>query len=232
VSGAGAVDRAAELGGMDLEEVWRIREEEVYPALFGPRVRGIFPLQMQMFTGQFGQSEVDPRWLHYGVFEFAPTDTRHSWLYVTSGHSNPWEQSPEEFDPDGESGAGVEFTLATTEAGDWAIRTLQSMLGFDILLGAGRFPGKGYLGLNDRIPLRGPLNGDPACVLRNLVITEPEGIPAEFRLPSGKVLLAGFAAISDEELNDAKQSGSSRLIDRLRVAGFHPVNDPHRRSLV
>jgi hypothetical protein len=29
---------------MELEEVSRIREEEVYPALFGPRVRGIFPL--------------------------------------------------------------------------------------------------------------------------------------------------------------------------------------------
>jgi hypothetical protein len=98
---------------MDLEEVWRIREEDVYPVLFGPRVRGIFPLQMEMFTGQFGQSNVDPRWLHYGVLEFAPTETRHSWLYVTSGHSNPWEQLPDEFDPDGESGAGAEFTLAT-----------------------------------------------------------------------------------------------------------------------
>jgi len=126
----------------------------------------------------------------------------------------------------------VEFTLAATEAGDWAIRTLQSMMGFDILLGAGRFPGKQYLGLNDRIPLGAPLNGDPACVLRNLVMTEPEGIPTEFRLPSGKVLLTGFTAISDEELREAKQSGCPGLIDRLRVAGFHPVNDPHRRSLV
>ena len=61
---------------------------------------------------------------------------RHSWLYITSGHSNPWEQSPAEFDTDRESGAGVEFTLATTEPGDWAIRTLQSMLAFDILLTA------------------------------------------------------------------------------------------------
>lgn len=217
---------------MDLEEVWRIREEEVYPALFGPRFRGIFPLQMGMFTGQFGQSKVDPRWLHHGVFEFAPAETRHSWLYVTSGHSNPWEQSPEEFDPDGESGAGAEFTLATTEAGDWAIRTLQSMLAFDILLRAGRFPGKQHLGLNDRIPLRAPLNGDPACVLRNLVMTGPEGIPIGFQLPSGKVLLAGFTAISDDELKEAKQSGSPGLIDRLRGAGFHPVNDPHRPSLV
>jgi hypothetical protein len=217
---------------MDLEEVWRIREEDVYPALFGPRIRGIFPLQVEMFTGQFGQSKVDPRWLHYGVFEFAPTETRHSWLYVTSGHSNPWEQTPEGFDPDGESGAGVEFTFATTEAGDWAIRTLQSMLAFDILLWSGRFPRKEFLGLNDRIPLRAPLNGDPACVLRNLIMTEPEHIPTEFQLPSGKVLLTGFTAISDAELKEAKQSGSEVLVDRLRANGFHPVNNPRRRSLV
>jgi len=38
---------------------------------------------------------------------------------------------------------------------------LQSMLAFDILLCAGRFPGKEHLGLNDKIPLLAPLNGDP-----------------------------------------------------------------------
>jgi hypothetical protein len=62
-------------------------------------------------------------------------------------------------------------------------------------------------------------------------MTEPEGIPIAFQLPSGKVLLTGFTAISDAELKEAKQIGSPGLIDRLRVAGFHPVNDPHRRSL-
>ena len=216
---------------MDLEEVWRIREEEVYPALFGSRVRGIFPLQMEMFTGQFGQSKVDPRWLQYGVFEFAPIESRPSWLYVTSGHSNPWEQPADGYDPNGESGAGAEFTFATTEAGDWAIRTLQAMLAFDLLLWADRFPEKEYIGVNDRVPLRAPLNGDPSCVLRNLVMTEAEGIPGEFQLPSGRVLLAGFTAISDDELLQAKQNGSPALIDRLRAAGFHPVNDPRRRSL-
>jgi hypothetical protein len=216
---------------MDLEEVWRIREEEVYPALFGSRVRGIFPLEMEMFTGQFGQSIVDPRWLHYGVLEFAPIESRPSWLYVTSGHSNPWEQQPEGYDPNGESGAGAEFTFATTEAADWAIRTLQAMLAFDLLLWADRFPGKEYLGVNDRVPLRAPLNGDPSCVLRNLVMTEAEGIPGEFQLPSGRVLLAGFTAISDDELLQAKRNGSAALIDRLRAAAFHPVNDPRRGSL-
>jgi hypothetical protein len=217
---------------MDLEDVWRIREEEVYRDLFGTRARGIFPLQQEMFAGQFRQSEIDPRWLQYGVFEFAPTESRRSWLYVTSGHSNPWEQTPEDYDPDGASGAGVEFTLATTEQGDWAIRALQSMLAFDILLGVGRFPGMEFLGLHDRIPLRAPLDGDEACILRNLVMTNAEGIPGEFQLSSGMVLLTGFTAISDAELTEAKQTSSEALIGRLREAGFHPVNDPHRRSIV
>jgi hypothetical protein len=216
---------------VDLEEIWRIREDEVYPALFGPHVRGIFTLPMEMFVEQFSQSQVDPRWLFHGVLEFAPTAARHSWLYVTSGYSNPWEEAPDEFNPDGQSGSGVEFTFATTEPGDWAIRTLQSMLAFDILLAAGRYPGRECLGVNDRIPLRTPLNGDPACVLRSLIMTQPEGIPGEFKLPSGEVLLTGFTAISDIELEEAKRTGSPALIDRLRVAGFHPVNDPHRSSL-
>lgn len=217
---------------MDLEEVWRIREEEVYPGLFGEQMRGIFPLSFDLFTERFSQTDVDPRWLHYGVFEFAPTRQRPSWLYVTSGHSNPWEQEPEEYDPGGESGVGAEFTFATTEAGDWAIRALQCMLAFDLLLGAGRFPGREFLSLHDRIPLRAPLNGEPECILRNLVMTEAEGIEGEFQLPSGKVILTGFTAISDAELAVAKQSSSADLIDQLRTAGFHPVNDPHRRSLV
>ena len=44
----------------------------------------------------------------HGVFEFAPTDKRDSWVYVTSGYSNPWEQEPEEYDPDGDSGLETE----------------------------------------------------------------------------------------------------------------------------
>jgi hypothetical protein len=88
------------------------------------------------------------------------------------------------------------------------------MLAFDLLLWADRFPGKEYLGVNDRVPLRAPLNGDPSCVLRNLVMTEAEGIPGEFQLPSGRVLLAGFTAISDDELLQAKKNGSPALIDK------------------
>ena len=63
----------------DLEEVWRIREEEVYPRLFGRASRGIFVLDRDTFEA-FGVTDLDPRWLSYGVFEFAPTESRRSWL--------------------------------------------------------------------------------------------------------------------------------------------------------
>jgi hypothetical protein len=46
---------------VDLEEVWRIREEEVYPKLFGSVSRGIFPLTQELFSRRFGQQDVDPR---------------------------------------------------------------------------------------------------------------------------------------------------------------------------
>ena len=216
---------------MDLEEVWRIREDEVYPALFGQQVRGIFPLDEEVFQRQFKQSEIDPRWLTYGVFEYAPTETRPSWLYATSGHSNPWDQEPEDFDVHGESGSGVEFVLETAEAGNWAIRRLQSMLAYDILLSVGRFAGRNCLAIGDRIPLGAPLNGDPQCVLKNLIVTDRKFGTDAFQLPSGSVTFVGFTAVSDAELSEAKQNGSAALIDRLKDANFHPVNDPHRRSI-
>lgn len=215
----------------DLETVWSIREEEIYPALFGPVNRGIFTLSPQLFAERFNQTDIDPRWLHYGVFVFAPTANRASWLYVTSGHSNPWDQNPESYDPAGESGAGVEFTFAVSEQGDWAIQTLQQILAFDLLLSAGRFPGFEPLSLFDRIPLKAPLTGNPDCQLRNLILVEREDGPQEFLLPSGLAILVGFTAVTDAELDFAKAHGSPALIERLRAVGYHPITNPARASL-
>jgi hypothetical protein len=217
---------------VDLEDVWKYREDEVYPALFGPGGRGIFPLTQELFRSRFGQGDIDPRWLFYGVYEFAPTAARQSWLYVTSGHSNPWEQDPGDYDPEGESGAGVEFTFEVSEQGDWAIQTLQHMLAFDLLLGAGRFPGADCLSLHDRIPLRAPLDGHPSCQVRNLIVVEREDGPRAFSLPSGEVVLVGFTGTTDAELTFAKGHGSPALIQRLRAAGYHPVTNPRRNSLL
>jgi len=215
---------------MNLEEIWRLREEEIYPALFGAEFRGIFPLDQERFTTTFRQADVDPRWLFHGVFEFAPTSLRPSWLYVTSGYSNPWEAEAEGSDPEPESGSGVEFVFAVSQQGDWAIRVLQNMLAYQLLLEAGRFPGRTGLSLYDRIPLGGSLTGEPDCCLTNLVCVEAEGIPEGFSLPSGEVIFAGFTAIADPELQYAKANGSEALISALRTAHCHPITDPYRKS--
>jgi hypothetical protein len=166
---------------MNLEEVWRIREQDVYPKLFGPVSRGIFPLTRELFCRRFGQVDVDPRCLSLGVIEFAPTLDRPSWLYVTSGHSNPWEDDPQDYRHENESGAGVEFMLAASEQGDWAIRTLQTMLAYDLLLGAGQFANGKRLSLHDRIPLRAPINGDQTCQIRSETM-----VPRSFCFPQAR----------------------------------------------
>lgn len=213
---------------MDLEEVWRIREEEVYPGLFGPTVRGLFPLSAEQFE-QVGMSGIDPRWLTIGVLEYAPTPARKSWLYVTSGHSNPWEA--EAYDPDDESGSGIEFTLETTARGDWAIARLQEALALDIALGAGLEPDRDALSLEDILDLEGPINGDPASRIRHLVVTQSLRGPLDFALPSGRVHLLNLVGITDSEAAFADARGADILLQRLAQAGWGDVTDPERAGV-
>ncbi len=213
---------------MDLEEVWRIREEEVYPALFGTASRGIFPLAPHMFE-QAGARGADPRWMSHGVVEFEPTEARRSWLYVTSGASNPWWTEPEAYDPGAD--AGVEFMLLTTRQGDWAVAQLQRLLAFDLMLSAGHYPELKPLGVNDRVPLRAPIDG-AASEIRNVVLSQPLTLPSAAQLPSGRATFLTFTGITDAELEFTKSNSVPMLIDRLAIAGAYPVTDPDRVSLV
>jgi hypothetical protein len=79
--------------------------------------------------------------------------------------------------------------------------------------------------------LRAPINGEPDCQIRNLILVEREDGVQEFSLPSGEVILVGFTGITDTELAFAKANGSPALIEKLREAGFHPTTSPHRQSL-
>src|SRR5689334_15640622 len=132
------------------ENVWAHREENVYPRLFGPMGRGIFTLNADMFVDIFKQDSYDPRWLHYGVFEFPPTQHRDSWLYVTSGMSNAWEAKQP--DPDGPSGFGCEYVFETTEQADWPILRLQHLMAFQILLVHNRYANRKPMVRHDRVP--------------------------------------------------------------------------------
>lgn len=212
----------------DLEEVWRIREEEVYPRLFGPVSRGIFVLDQEVFAA-FGVSDPDPRWLTHGVFEFAPTESRRSWLYVTSAYSNPWEEEPEAFSKEGDSGSGVEFVMETDRQADWPIDHLRRLLALEILLVAGRM-GSGSLGLHDRIPLNEPIDGVPDHPVRNVIVTRSEW--PEFQLPSGEVMFVQFIGVTDAERDFAAEAGTRALLKRLAEADVSSVIVPDRASVI
>jgi hypothetical protein len=216
---------------MDMEEVWRIREEEIYPTLFGSESRGIFALTANIFIERFSAKTYDPRWLTYGILEYAPTPARPCWIYATSAYSNPWEQEPQEYDPDSESGSGIEFLFASTEQGDWAIRFLLHMLAFDLLLSAGHFGERPPLGEGDRVPLHSPINGRESSLIRNAIVCVPEELPKGFALPSGKVGFFTFNGVTDAEIDFAKQTDTDDLIQHLIVAGHYPATDPGRPSL-
>lgn len=187
---------------MDLEEVWRIREEKIYPTLFGGEQRGIFTLSSELIA----------------LFEFAPTPQRPFWLYVTSGHSNPWHEESDGYDPASQSGAGIEFIFASAERGDWATQCLQNLLAFDLLLDVGHFPGGQPLTEGDRIPIRSPINGKENCLIRNVILSRPASLPTGFQLPSGQVDLLTLQG--SPIVNWPSQR---RMAPRLSSTGCNPL---------
>jgi hypothetical protein len=209
------------------ERIWEHREEVLYPSLFGKQSRGIFPIPAEMITGTFKQESLDARWLHHGVFEFAPSPTRNSWLYVTSGMSNDWNSAAP--DPRTPSGIGCEFVFETPCQSDWAILKLLHVMTFHILLCHGRYPGKEPLGIDDRIPLGGAIR--EGSVITQLMLAPPSGFAAEALLESGEVVFCQVVGISDAEASYARARGGEALVERLQAAGFFPITDPDRDEL-
>jgi hypothetical protein len=211
------------------EVAWAYREEVLYPDLFGDLGPGIFAIDPSVFVDTFKQDSFDPRWLHSGVFESAPNPKHRSWLYVSSGLSNPWDNEPPNA---GEySGVGCEFILETPAQGRWAIQRLQHLIAFQTLLSCGRYPGREQMGVNDRIPLRAPITPEPS-VLTRLMLAYPEGYPRCLKLPSGAADLLHVVGITDAEADFARQHGGDALVEHLRRAGAFPVTDPKRPCTV
>ncbi len=211
------------------ERVWEQREEVLYPSLFGPTVRGIFPIEADILTETFRQTSFDPRWLYSGVFEFAPTPERASWLYVTSGMSNDWEADhPDATTP---SGIGCEFIFETTQQSEWAILRLLHLMTFQILLCHGRYPEWGPLDDFHRIPL-----GAAICAgnspLRYLLLAPPPHFPREITLESGSFIFTQVIGISTLEAAYARAHGGPALLELLLRDGHSPITDPSRREVV
>jgi hypothetical protein len=212
----------------ELENVWAHREEVIYPRFFGPKARGIFVLDFDLFKNTFKQESIDPRWLHYGVLEHGPTD-RGTYHYVTSGSSTPWEVDPKDYAKQEFSGFGTELVLETRESADWPIIVLQRLLAFNILLVHGRYGDSAPLDYWHSVPLGGSITCD--SVLTHLLIALPNNYPAQFSLASGKVDLLHMVGITEKERDYAKTHGSEALLELLKESGVFPVTDPDRRCI-
>jgi hypothetical protein len=206
-----------------LEEVWEEREEKLYPGMFGP-MRGIFPIPPARF--QRFDAPPDPRWLMTGVFECAPTATRSSWVYVTSGLSNPWD---DEANPNEPTGYACEFAIETARQGDWAIPLLHHLASIHLLACSRRIHGKPF-GHGDRVALHGGID-EGASALRHVLITDPVSFDKLLLQRSGFADWLFCVGISDAEKAFARESGNDLLLERLAQAAAFPVTDPDRKSL-
>lgn len=215
---------------MDVNHINEAREQHVYPKLFGKQKRPIFEMMPEVFAA-YGDPEIDPLWLRHGVMEFEPTDDRPTWLYVTTGYSNPWTTPDSDWDPKGESGNGVEFLLETDEQTNWPVTRLQSLLALDMLASAGRLEDAEPLAFHDILPLNYPVDGSENGPIRTLALVEP-AVASGFELPSGKVALAQFVGMTDAERDFAAEFGLEHLLDKLRGAPHYPAIIPGRESLV
>ena len=211
-----------------LEEVWAYREETLYPTLFGEARRGIFPLDFNLFADVFAQKEVDPRWLHLGIFEYAPTPQRSSWLYVSSGGSTPWETDPDEYDVDAYSWLGVEFVLEAPGQADWPICTLQRLLAYQVLLTHGRLGDYPPLDYGHRLPAGGTIDGSASSHLTFLAIAKATHYPSSATLQSGKFDFLHAVGITEQERDFAKATSTEELIAKLNANSAFPMTDPDR----
>jgi len=216
------------------EGIWAQREERVYPAFFGDLGPGIYTIPMSTFAS-LGRADPDPRYLTHGVFESPPTQERAEWVYVSSGMSNPWGDSPETIQAGAYSGLGFEFTMHTRERAKWAVQMLHWIMAVQLLVAAGELSGS-LLERNDRIPLGGPL-GKRDGVLTHLLVGAPPrveegGYPGEFELPSGKVEMMVLVGITEKESEFAKTQGAEGLVKLLMHHGVWAVTDVGRVGVV
>jgi hypothetical protein len=223
------------------EGIWADREERLYREFFGDLGEGIYTIPPSVFEA-IGWKDPDARFLTHGVFACPPTDRRPHWLYVTSGMSNPWGDTPETANPQGYSGLGYEFTLHAPEKSQWPIRILHWLMAVQLAVATGNLQGE-LLQRNDRIPLGGTI-GRKDGVLTHLLVTGPDavgngplsphlaGYPAQFGLASGQVELLLMIGMSAREADFAKTQGPEALLTLLHHRGVFPLTDPARPSLV
>lgn len=209
-----------------LEKAWEEREDVVYKRLFGSLGAGIYPLDEKIFQENFKQENLDPRWFFYGVFKSPPNEKRDSWLYISSGMSNPWESEVRE----DYSGFGTEFVLETDKEVDWGVTVVRNLVAYNILLGHGRFGDYPLLNYGDRIPFSLIREGGEP-IITHMLMMKPRHYDTSFQLMSGEVDFLHVMGITAVEYTYAKAHGSEALEKKLVDEGVYPFTNKNRETI-
>jgi hypothetical protein len=200
------------------ERAWKEREETVYTSLFNQLPSGIFSPQHPDDVAIGGSQLIASC---AGVFEIPPTSQKPYWTYLSSGLSNPLEETPQAF-----SGYGIELMIQLENQSDWPIHLMFNLMGY--IFETGNFFQSGH-----RMPCNGPMCADdPNCQLTTLLFWEPADLPATFTLESGEVELLDIQGITDAEYEFAQHQGSAALYDLLKKLPGFPTIDIHRLSIM
>lgn len=208
-----------------LEKIWEHRDEILYPSLFGPHSQGFFPVPAAVLN-QTGLA--DERLSTCGVFSFAPTPDRSTWVYVSSGLSNEWfKEKPVADQP---SGFGCEFLLETPESAEWALRRLHHLVAYQMGLWLGRFGNLEPLGPGARVALGKPIDFEN-CPFDHLLLTTPVSFPAQIHQEGGTADLIQVYGISSGECDLAKREGNEKLISWLKDHTRFPLVETNRKTM-
>lgn len=165
------------------------------------------------------------------VIEYAPNEKRNSWLYVTSGLTNPSGEEPQNIDPNDYSGIGFEMIIETNEKSLWPVNVLHMMMFSQILISSGMVEGD-LLEYNDIFPINESVikNSD----IRSFVAIAPDqrnSYPMGFDLSTGKVdffPLFGITASEEKLILDDKLK--INLTELFEKAGY-PIVNPIRKGI-
>ncbi len=211
------------------ESVWSDRDDRVYPATFGELGDDVYPVSPK--TYEHFHQQPHPGWLHHVVFACPPSAARASWLYVTSGLSNPWNLQQPGRDPTGFSGVGFELVVETPQPTDWAVPLLHNLMAYELLVAVGSWEGAELLEYGNRVPLNASITPAFDSAIRWLLVELPPHYPATFELASGRVDFFHLVGATDAEVELARQTSQEVLLALLEQGGAWPRTDAARASL-
>lgn len=208
------------------ETLWTDREDRVYRSLFGDLGAGVFTAGEKVYE-RFSK-EPHPGWLNHGVFACPPHEERDSWIYVTSGLSNPWNLDKPGKDPSGFAGLGFELVVESSKEADWAVPLLHNLMAYELLVAVGTYEGAELLEYGNRIPLNDSITPSFDSAIRWLLVEQAKHYASSFDTAAGRVDLFHLVGATDAEVELAREGDQDKLVALLKDKGFYPRTDADR----